>query len=139
MQHATHEPPPDQVMAGFCPVCHNPIKAVVYERHVIIEKGHSTGANPQPVEREREAQVRTEMFSCGLERSRRYMDGRWGPNTYHQDNKCANAQSVVLSIREKESHDIQERDEHMEARLKQDPKLPFVDKDAGDYLMGRSE
>lgn len=96
----TETPDPRPIIGGMCPICFNVLKAVVYERRTVVEKGHSCGpGSPKPFERSVDAYIRTEMYSCGLERSVAWRDGVWGKYSYGKS-RCANAQAMALTMRD---------------------------------------
>lgn len=119
-------PDPRDIVGGTCPVCFNVISGVVYERKTLVEKGHTCGPAPKPFERSVDAYVRLELYSCGLQRSVTWKEGRWGEYSYSSKNKCANAQSMALTMRAKldareilevKVYDAEKKDEISKARV----------------------
>ena len=92
---------PRSMMRTLCPVCMNPLRAVVYEYKQTHLTGFEVGpASKGPSRMTVDTYIRTEMFACGLERSRAYTEHGWRPYVYHQSKKCLNAQGMALALRE---------------------------------------
>lgn len=99
-------PNPEVMMSSLCPVCWNPVKAIVYSRDSYVETARKVGPSPGTFEREVDTFIRTELYACGLERSLTFAHGRWIGVKYNRRHQCANAQGMALRLRESVSDDI---------------------------------
>ena len=88
-------------MSSGCPVCLGKLRQLSYNNETIEKRGNSVTGGP--VTKVVDIVQMTEMFVCGMARSKQLAAGRWSVWAYDQKLTCNNAQDVALQLRQEAS------------------------------------